>query len=113
MESSQICGLASDFDYFMNDPTTRRLPSEGIDFLMSKIDSSYSYTVVSAFMKAFQPYPLGTRVTLSGGLKGTVRAINEGNSCRPVIQLEDRDTRIDLMKHMAFQIEKVIPHAQD
>jgi putative nucleotidyltransferase with HDIG domain len=111
-ESSQICGLASDFDYFMNDPTIGRLPSEGIDFIMSKIDSSYSYGVVRAFMRAFQPYPIGTRVSLSGGLRGTVCAINGGNSCRPVIQLEGSDTRIDLMKHMTFKIEKVIPCAQ-
>ncbi len=109
LESSQICGLASDFDYFMNDPTQDRLPSEGIDFVMSKIDSSYSYGVVRAFMHAFQPYPIGSKVVLSGGLTGTVCAVNKSNSCRPVVQLEQSETRVDLMKHMTFKIERVIP----
>jgi HD-GYP domain-containing protein (c-di-GMP phosphodiesterase class II) len=107
-ESSQICGLASDFDYFMNDPSIHRLPSEGIDFMMSKIDSSYSYAVVRAFLAAFQPYPVGTKVGLSGGLTGTVYAINKANASRPIVQLNQSDTRIDLMKHMTFKIEKVL-----
>ncbi|MCD9022743.1 HD-GYP domain-containing protein [Cohnella silvisoli] len=108
IEASQICGLASDFDYFMNDPTKDRLPSEGIDFVMSKIDSSYTYAVARGFMQAFQPYPLDTQVVLSGGLTGKVCAINKANYCRPVIQLDQSDTRIDLMKHMTFKIEKVV-----
>lgn len=106
-EGSQICGIASDFNYFINDPTHNRLPSEGIDLVMSKIDSSYSFGVVKAFMSAFQPYPVGTKVVLSGGLKGTVHALNKANSCRPIVQLAGSDTQIDLMKHMTFRIEEV------
>jgi HD-GYP domain-containing protein (c-di-GMP phosphodiesterase class II) len=109
LESSQICGLASDFDYFMNDPTHDRLPCEGFDFVMSKIDSSYSYGVVKAFMLAFQPYPVGSKVVLSGGLTGTVCAINNANPCRPVVRLEQSETQVDLMKHMTFKVIKVIP----
>ena len=109
LEGSQICGLASDFDYFLNDHAVSRLPTEGIDFVMSKIDSSYGYAIVKAFMLAFQPYPIGTQFVLSGGLTGKVCAINTANCCRPVIQIEQSDARIDLMKHLTIKIEKSYP----
>jgi HD-GYP domain-containing protein (c-di-GMP phosphodiesterase class II) len=108
LEGSQICGLASDFDYFMNDPTMTRLPSEGIDMVMSKIDTSYSYTVVRAFMMAFQPYPVGTRVMMTGGLSGQVQSINKSNLCRPVVRLDNSDSLIDLMSHLTLIIEKAV-----
>ncbi len=43
LESSQICGIASDFDYFMNDSIKDRLPSEGIDLVMSKMNTPATY----------------------------------------------------------------------
>lgn len=107
-EAAQICGLASDFDYFMNDRASSRLPSEGIDMVMSKIDTTCSYGVAKAFIKAFQPYPPGTLVVLTGGLKAKVRAVNKANACRPVVVLDGCNTQIDLMSHTTFQIEQVI-----
>jgi len=109
LESSQICGLASDFDEFMNQSLSVRKPSEGIDFLMSKIDTSYAYPVVRAFMTVFRPYPVGMKVKLSGGLTGTVCAVDPANVSRPVVQLDRSDMRIDLMKHLTFEIEKALP----
>jgi putative nucleotidyltransferase with HDIG domain len=108
LEASQICGLASDFDYFMNDSTMTRLPSEGIDMVMSKIDTAYSYGVVRAFLIAFQPYPVGTQVIMTGGLSGRVQSINKANACRPVVRLDNSDSLIDLMSHMTFRIEKAV-----
>lgn len=107
-EAAQICGIASDFDYFMNDRASGRLPSEGIDMVMSKIDTSCSYAVARAFIKAFQPYPVGTQVVLTGGLTGKVTAINKANSCRPIVVLDRYNKQIDLMSHTTFQIEKVL-----
>ena len=107
-EAAQICGLASDFDYFVNDRVSNRLPSEGIDMVMSKIDTTCSYAVAKAFIGAFQPYPPGTQVVLTGGLTAKVRSVNKANACRPVVVLDRCNTQIDLMSHTTFQIEKVI-----
>lgn len=107
-EAAQICGVASDFDYFMNDTSGSRLPSEGIDMVMSKIDTSCSYAVARAFILAFQPYPVGTSVMLTGGLTGRVTAINKSNPSRPVVVLDRCGTKVDLMSHTTFQIEKVL-----
>jgi hypothetical protein len=76
--------------------------------IMSKIDSSYNYEVVRAFMQTFEPYPIGTRVVLTGELSGSVHAHNPGYPCRPVIQLEQYNTLVDLTKLITFKIENVI-----
>lgn len=107
-EGAQICGIASEFDYFMNDRITHRLPSEGIDMVMSKIDTFCSYAVGRAFIHAFHPYQIGTVVKLNGGLTGVVRTINKANASRPVVQLDGCDARIDLMTHTTFRIEQVL-----
>ncbi len=107
-EAAQICGIASDFDYFMNERVSGRLPSEGIDMVMSKIDTSCTYAVANAFIRSFEPYPPGTLVVLTGGLTGEVRAVNKSNVCRPTVVLDRCNTRIDLMSHTTFRIEKVL-----
>lgn len=107
-EAAQIVGLCSEFDSFMNDPLGSRLPSDGVDFVMSKIDSSFDYGVLRAFMKAFQPYPVGTEVRLRGGLLATVAEHNRGHSCRPIVKLRQFGTRFDLLQHPTFMIEEVV-----
>ncbi|MFC5700548.1 HD-GYP domain-containing protein [Cohnella faecalis] len=104
---AQICGIASEFDYFMNGSLTERLPCEGIEFLMSKIDTAYSYVVVRAFLKVFQPYPIGTKVRLTGGINGVVWEQNKSNPCRPVVVLETSGTRFDLLERPTFRIEAI------
>ncbi|WEK55328.1 MAG: HD domain-containing protein [Candidatus Cohnella colombiensis] len=108
LESSQICNLASDFDYFMNETSKERLPEEGINMIMSKVDISCCYAVVRAFIHIYEPYPNGTRVILTGGLFGEVGAQNKGSSTRPIIQLESNNTRLNLLEHTTLKIEKVL-----
>lgn len=105
-EAAQICSISSDFDDFMNHSLTKRLPCEGIDFVMSKIDTSYDYHVVRAFLKIFEPYPVGTAVTLTGNLVGTVVETNPSHPCRPVIRLSTTGDRFDLLHHTTFRIER-------
>ncbi|MBB6636197.1 HD-GYP domain-containing protein [Cohnella thailandensis] len=107
-EASQIVGLSSEFDLFLRDGARKRLPCEGVDFIMSKIDTSFSYGVVSAFVKSYQPYPTGTQVRLTGGLLATVCEQNKGHSCRPVVKLAQFGTRFDLLSHTTFRIEEVL-----
>ncbi len=106
-EASQICALACDIDDFLNQSLTDRLPHEGIEFAMSKIDTSYEYGVVRAFLNVYEPYPVGTVVTLTGHLEGTVVRIHAANPARPVIRLHATGDRFDLMAHPAFRIESV------
>jgi len=106
-EASQICALAGDIHEFLNESLTDRLPHEGIEYAMSKIDTSYHYGVVRAFLDIYEPYPVGTRVTLTGHLQGTVIENNRAHAARPVIRLQASGDRFDLMQHPAFLIERV------
>ncbi|WP_276352877.1 HD-GYP domain-containing protein [Cohnella caldifontis] len=108
-KASQICALAVEFDDFMNRSLTNRLPCEGFEFVMSKVDTSYDYEIVRAFLNVFEPYPVGTPVTLTGGLEGTVAETNPGHPCRPVIRLQATGDRFDLMQHITFRIERAEP----
>lgn len=105
-QAAQICGVAGEFDEFMNHSLTNRLPCEGFEYIMSKIDTAYDYDVVRAFLKIFEPYPTGTAVTLTGSLKGTVSEQNPAHPCRPVIRLNATGDRFDLMAHPTFRIER-------
>ncbi|WP_123041323.1 HD-GYP domain-containing protein [Cohnella candidum] len=108
-QPSQICALASEFDDFMNRSLTPRTPCEGFDFVMSKIDNAYDYSVVRAFLNVFEPYPVGTAVTLTGSLEGTVVETNPGCPSRPIIRLRATGDRFDLMQHTTFRIERAVP----
>lgn len=107
-EGAQICGLASLFDTYMNDPEIKRMPAEGFDMVLSMVDKAYSGRVAVAFLSAFQPYPVGAQVGLTAGLRGVIVALNPAHPGRPVVQLANSEARIDLMKHTSFRIEKVI-----
>lgn len=107
-EEAQICGLCSDFDYFMNDRLADKLPCGGIEYVMSKIDTSYSYAVVRGFLKAFVPYPVGTELRLTGGLHATVVELNKGHLARPIVRLSQFGTKFNLMEHPSFMVEAVV-----
>ncbi|MDI4646674.1 HD-GYP domain-containing protein [Cohnella hashimotonis] len=107
-EEAQICGLCSEFDYFMNDKLADKLPCGGIEYVMSKIDTSYSYAVVRGFLKAFVPYPVGTEIRLTGGLHATVVELNKGHLARPVVRLNQFGTKFNLMEHPSFMVEAVV-----
>ncbi|MEK0312962.1 HD-GYP domain-containing protein [Cohnella sp. 56] len=107
-EEAQICGLCSEFSYFMNDRLADKLPCGGIEYVMSKIDTSYSYAVVRGFLKAFVPYPIGTELRLTGGLLATVVELNKGHLARPVVRLHQFGTKFNLMEHPGFMVEAVV-----
>lgn len=107
-QSAQIVAVANDFDHFVNEIDKNRLPHEGIEYVMSKVDSSYDIEVVRAFIKCITPYPVGTVVKLSNGMTGRVCAVNESYPTRPVVVTRDRSVRLDLMKMNSVLINEVV-----
>jgi HD-GYP domain-containing protein (c-di-GMP phosphodiesterase class II) len=107
-QASQIVAVANDFDHFVNEIGQNRLPHEGIEYIMSKVDTHYDISVVRAFVKSVTPYPVGTVVRLSSGLIGTVVEMHQGHPSRPVILTKDQHLRIDLMHFPTEFIEEVI-----
>lgn len=106
--SAQICAIANDFDHFVNEIGKNRLPHEGIEYVMSKVDSSYDISVVRAFVQSITPYPIGTIVRLSNGMVGTVTELHKGHPSRPVIVTKDHGLRFDLLQYHTDFIQEVI-----
>ena len=107
-QASQIVAIANEFDHFVNEIGQNRLPHEGIEYIMSKVDTHYDISVVRAFVKSVTPYPVGTMVRLSNGMVGTVVEMHKGHPSRPVILTKDHGLRIDLMHFPTEFIEEVI-----
>jgi len=107
-QAAQICAIANDFDHFVNEIGQKRLPHEGIEYVMSKVDSCYDIAVVRAFVQSVTPYPVGTVVKLTNGIVGTVTELHKGYPSRPVIVTRDQGLRFDLMHFHTEFVEEVL-----
>ena len=106
--AAQIVAIANDYDHFVNEIGRNRPPHEGIEYVMSKVDTHYDISVVRAFVRSVTPYPVGTMVRLSNGMVGTVVEMHKGHPSRPVILTKEHGLRIDLMHFPTEFIEEVI-----
>jgi len=111
-KAAQIVAIANEYDHFVNEIGQNRLPHEGIEYIMSKVDTHYDVSVVRAFVRSVTPYPLGTMVRLSNGMIGTVVEMHKGNPSRPVILTKEHGLRIDLMYFPTEFIKEVILEPQ-
>lgn len=107
-QAAQLTAIANDYDHFVNETGTNRLPHEGIEYVMSKVDTHYDIAVVRAFVQSVTPYPIGTVVRLSNGMVGTVVELHKGHPSRPVIMTNDHNLRVDLLEYKTDFIEEVI-----
>ena len=107
-QAAQIVAIANAYDHFVNEIGENRLPHEGIEYIMSKVDTHYHISVVRAFVQSVTPYPIGTVVRLSNGMVGTVIEMHKGHPSRPVIQTKEHGLRFDLMHFPTEFIEEVI-----
>jgi uncharacterized domain HDIG len=107
-QAAQIVAIANAYDHFVNEIGENRLPHEGIEYIMSKVDTHYHISVVRAFVQSVTPYPIGTVVRLSNGMIGTVIEMHKGHPSRPVIQTKEHGLRFDLMHFPTEFIEEVI-----
>lgn len=72
------------------------LPSEAMEYIMGASMTLFDPKIVEAFIKKVAPYPVGTCVILSNGLKGIVIENHEDLNMRPVIRVfQNGDYKID------------------
>jgi HD-GYP domain-containing protein (c-di-GMP phosphodiesterase class II) len=107
-EMAQICAVANDFDHHVNEIEKSRLPHEGFEYIMSKVETCYDIHIVRAFMHNVVPYPLGTHVQLTNGIIGVVTEINKTNSSRPVIKDLNTGLIFALNDHHTVFIKEVL-----
>lgn len=63
------------------------LPSDAVEYIMSGFGNMFDPAVVEAFIQKVAPYPVGTCVELSNGVKGIVAENYESAGMRPKVQV--------------------------
>ncbi len=86
-------------------------PSDAIEYIMGGAGTLFDIDVVKAFLRKFEPYPIGTKVLLSNGEIATVVQNHAAQLLRPVVKLNGRaefyDLYNDSSKHSII-ISKII-----
>lgn len=77
--------------------------AETEEYILGGCDQHFDYEVTKAFLRAFNPYPVGTMVQLSDGRYGAVIRHNE-NVLRPVVRIMGKfaGEELDLMNDFRF-----------
>lgn len=77
--------------------------AETEEYILGGSGQHFDYDVTKAFLRAFNPYPIGTMVMLSDGRHGVVVGHSE-NVLRPTLRVMGRDSEevIDLMNDFRY-----------
>jgi HD-GYP domain-containing protein (c-di-GMP phosphodiesterase class II) len=85
----RIISVADVYDALVSDRPYRRafLPSEAMEYIMSGYANAFDPKVVSAFIRRVAPFPIGTCVELSNGVRGIVVENYEALCSRPRVRV--------------------------
>ncbi len=77
--------------------------AEAEEYILGASGSHFDFDIASAFLRAFNPYPVGTMVSLSDGRHGIVIETNQ-NVLRPTIRIQGENSgeEIDLSSDFRF-----------
>lgn len=85
----RILMVADVFDALSSDRSYRKAysPIESIEYIIDNSGKLFDPDVIDAFIERVSPYPVGTHVILSNGLKGLVVETCPGYAMRPKIKV--------------------------
>ncbi len=102
---ARIITVCDVFDALTSNRPYRRPWSvaEAEEYILGASGAHFDFEVTAAFMKAFNPYPVGTMVSLSDTRHGVVIKQNQ-NVLRPVVRIVGQNSgeEIDLMNDYRF-----------
>ena len=77
--------------------------AEAEEYILGASGTHFDFDITSAFLRAFNPYPVGTMVSLSDGRHGIVIETNQ-NVLRPTIRIQGENSgeEIDLSSDFRF-----------
>lgn len=76
-------------------------PNEAIEYIMGGTGTHFDPEIVPAFLRKVAPYPVGSVVNLSNGATATVIKNFPDYPLRPIVQITDEDTIIDLCNNFS------------
>ena len=85
----RICCVADVYDALTSDRPYRKsmLPSDAIEYILGGYNTHFDPHIVDALIKKIAPYPVGTCVQLSNGLKAIVVKNYQENILRPKVRI--------------------------
>ena len=94
-EFGKIVAISDVYDALTSDRPYRKAiqPSEAMEYVIGGAGLYFDPDIVSIFFKRIMPYPVGTTVKLSNGLKGIVAENNPNNGLRPRIKIISKQER--------------------
>ncbi len=102
---ARIIAVCDVFDALTSNRPYRRPWSvaEAEEYILGASGTHFDFDVTSAFLRAFNPYPIGTMVELSNGRHGIVIENNQ-NVLRPTIRIQGENSgeEIDLSSDFRF-----------
>lgn len=100
-DMAAICSVADAYNAMTTDRIYRKAlpPHEAYEMIMAAGDIMFKNEIAMTFLKLIKPYPVGSAVTLSNGMKGIVIDLKEGLIFRPVIKIIETNEIIDLKNH--------------
>ena len=115
-EFGRIAAVADVYDALTSDRPYRigLLPSEGAEYIMGGSGTLFDPEVVNVFTEKIIPFPAGTTVLLSNGLKGVVVKNYPKCGTRPKIQIicdSEEPVYYDLyndLEHLNITIKKIV-----
>ncbi|MHA0855322.1 HD-GYP domain-containing protein [Paenibacillus sp. CMAA1364] len=103
-EYAQICSVADTYDNLLS--KVKMLPHEAVEVIMALNGTSFTSSIVDAFVKAIAPYPPGSKVMLNNGERAIVTKI-ESQMQRPIVRYLSSEQEISLAEHHTLMIISV------
>lgn len=100
-DMAAICSVADVYNAITTDRIYRKAlpPHEAYEMIMAAGNYMFKNKIAMTFLQLIKPYPVGSAVSLSNGMKGLVVDLKEELIFRPVIKLLETNEFIDLKNH--------------
>lgn len=100
-DMAAICSVADVYNAITTDRIYRKAlpPHEAYEMIMAAGDSMFKNEIAMTFLKLIKPYPVGSAVALSNGMKGIVIDLKEEMIFRPVVKTLETNEIIDLKNY--------------
>lgn len=114
---AKIASISDAYDALTAERIYRRrfLPHQAMEIIQQGEDKHFHCELIKKFFENVAPYPVGTQVELSNGLKGVVSHVKRGKTLRPKVRIlyneKNEEVKkpydIDLMEKLELSIVRV------
>jgi len=100
---ARIAAVADVYDAVTSERPYRgaQPPKVGVDVIVQNSGTQFDPEVVEVFRRVVFPFPVGSEVTLPGGVVGVVADVDPDAPERPLVRFADGERHVDLGEELA------------